>query len=569
MNDILEADAEGAPQAQSTAAAIIDADGIVRGWTDSAQQLLGYTSEEVLGRPAADLLMSRHVDSAERGATQPCRVRGDEREAMSVRHRDGHPLHVNVQFLRLSGQRNAARWLAVATFPLADDSRRAMLSGASTRIGTTLDVMVTAQELADYAVPRLADYVTVDLAESVPLGSEPLTRVGTDAGRVAVFRRAGLASIHQHLPESLWTRGAPVFVPPQSPFTAVLDSGVSHLEPVLDTATWRLLDPERGRVIERTHMHTVMMVPITARGTTLGIAVFVRTENPAAFDEGDLCVAEDLVGLAALSLDSANRYSREHAAALALQRHLLPDSLHGGSAVEVSYSYRPADMEHGVGGDWYDAIPLSHGRVALVVGDVVGHGIGAAATMGRLRTAIETLADLDLPPDELLTRLDRTVTRLRRGDRDDAVPEADEQGALMSGTCLYAVFSPAENSLQIARAGHLPPLLVSREGEVSFPDTPPGVPIGVGLPPFESTELSVEDGTLIALYTDGMVETPGEDIDAGMERLAAALAHRSGLPLEALCTEALDALRPLNSTDDATLLLARHRPSREVDVDHG
>ncbi|MGW9033094.1 SpoIIE family protein phosphatase, partial [Streptomyces sp. NPDC055722] len=272
--------------------------------------------------------------------------------------------------------------------------RLAVLSQASTRIGSTLDVMQTGQELASLAVPLLADYVTVDLAESVPFGKEPSARIDTMYDRPPVFRRAGLASIHPGIPESAFARGETISVPPTSPLAGVLRMGRSHLEPVLDTSpgTWVDHDPARAQKIREYGVHSLMIVPIRARRSVLGVALFARTEDPMPFQEDDLLLAEELVTRAALSLDNARQYTREHTTALALQRNLLPQRLMGGAAVEAAWRYLPADTDAGVGGDWFDVIPLSGARVALVVGDVVGHGINAAATMGRLRTAVRTLA---------------------------------------------------------------------------------------------------------------------------------------------------------------------------------
>ena len=300
-----------------------------------------------------------------------------------------------------------------------------------------------------------------------------------------------------------------------------------------------------------------MIVPIHARGTVLGISVFVRTQDAVPFEEDDLLLAEELVTRAALSLDNANRYTRERTAALALQRNLLPHHLTGGSAVEVASRYLPADIHHGVGGDWFDVIPLSGARVALVVGDVVGHGINAAATMGRLRTAVHTLADMDLPPDELLAHLDDLVIRLTEEDAD----AKDKQGiatAVLGATCLYAVYDPVTRRCTMARAGHPPPAIVDPHGHVTFPDLPAGTPLGLGLVPFEAVELELPEGSVLAFYTDGLVETRDQDIDTGMHRLATVLAHPR-LPLEDLCSAAVDTLPAPAPSDDVTLLLARTR----------
>ncbi|MED7825006.1 SpoIIE family protein phosphatase, partial [Streptomyces chiangmaiensis] len=253
--------------------------------------------------------------------------------------------------------------------------RLAVLSQASTRIGSTLDVMQTGQELASLAVPLLADYATVELAESVPFGTEPSARIDTMYDRPPVFRRAGQASIHPGTPESTFARGETVFVPPTSPLASVLRTGRSHLEPVLDASpgTWIDEDPVRAQKIREYGMHSLMIVPIIARRAILGTALFLRTEDPVPFHEDDLLLAEELVTRAALSLDNARQYTREHTTALALQRNLLPHRLMGGAAVEAAWRYLPADTDAGVGGDWFDVIPLSGARVALVVGDVVGH----------------------------------------------------------------------------------------------------------------------------------------------------------------------------------------------------
>jgi serine phosphatase RsbU (regulator of sigma subunit) len=296
-----------------------------------------------------------------------------------------------------------------------------------------------------------------------------------------------------------------------------------------------------------------MIVPIIARRAVLGIALFYRTEDPVPFQEDDLLLAEELVTRAALSLDNARQYTRERTAALALQRNLLPHRLLGGAAVEVAWRYLPADTEAGVGGDWFDVIPLSGARVALVVGDVVGHGINAAATMGRLRTAVRTLADMELPPAELLARLDDTFQRLAAEDAN----APDQTPTVVGATCLYAVYDPVTLKCTMARAGHPPPEIVDPQGRVTFPDLPAGRPLGIGLGvPFEAVELELPEGTLLALYTDGLIETRDNDIDVGMRRLGTALAQPDR-SLEELCTRATETFLDQAPSDDITLLLAR------------
>ncbi|MFE2610346.1 SpoIIE family protein phosphatase [Streptomyces mirabilis] len=486
--------------------------------------------------------------------------------AMDVDYQALLPAHVRsnriltASFFRLDDAQGRALGVCSVSVDVTDSRRArerlAILGEASRRIGTTLDVMQTAQELAALAVPFLADYTTVDLTESVQLGEEPLTHLGPQDGSIPAFRRAGLASIHPGTPESLFARGEPVFVPPTSPFTGVLRSGKSHFEPMLDTSPGTWLDhhdPARAEKIREHDMHSLMVVPIHARGAVLGVAVFVRTKDPRPFEEDDLLLAEELVSWAALALDNARQYARERSAALALQRLLHPHRPTGGSAADVAWRYLPADSHHGIGGDWFDVIPLSGARLALVVGDVVGHGINAAAKMGQLRTAMRTLAGMDMSPDEVLSHLDEQVIRLTEAE-DPRHPA----NTTMAATCLYAVYDPVTRTCTMARAGHPPPAIIDPYGHVTFPDLPTGAPLGLGLVPFESATLELAEGSVLALYTDGLIEARDQDISAGMNRLRAALAQPD-LTLDDLCSSTVDTLRAKPPSDDVTLLLARTR----------
>ncbi|MER6222757.1 SpoIIE family protein phosphatase [Streptomyces sp900105755] len=465
---------------------------------------------------------------------------------------DGTPLGVCSMTVDVTGNRRARERLAI-------------LSEAGTHIGSTLDVMRTGQELAELAVPLLADHALVDLVESVPFIVEPSARTGPTSGRPQLLRRAGLASVDLGLLELPWAREEVVHPHPESPFAAALRTGRSYLEPVLDThaSPWVDHDPVRAQKVRDSGVHSLMVVPIRARRCVLGLALFGRSAEQTPFQEDDLLLAEELVTRAALCLDNAVQYARERTAALTLQRDLLPHRVRGGAAVEVASRYVPADMDHGVGGDWFDVIELSGARVALVVGDVVGHGINAAATMGRLRTAVRTLADLDLPPDELLAHLDDTVVRLNDDDADvsDPVP------AVVGATCLYAVYDPVTRRCTMARAGHPPPLIVDAQGKVTVPDLPAGAPLGLGLGlvPFESVELELAEGSVLAFFSDGLVESRDEDIDVGLQCLGAALAQ-PGASLEHLCSRAMQTLPTRAAADDVTLLLARTRALQPAQV---
>ena len=237
-----------------------------------------------------------------------------------------------------------------------------------------------------------------------------------------------------------------------------------------------------------------------------------------------------------------------HAMAVTLQQSLLPRGLPEQNAVDAAYRYLPAHA--GVGGDWFDVIPLSGARVALVVGDVVGHGLHAAATMGRLRTAVHNFSALDLPPDELLSHLDDVVSRI---DQEEAANGAES--AIIGATCLYAIYDPVTRRCELARAGHLPAVLVHGDGVVEIPDTPVGPPLGLRGLPFTTTELDLPEGTQIVLYTDGLVEARTRDIDIGLGLLRDALAVAGRSP-EDTCQAVLEALLPTRAEDDVALLVA-------------
>jgi PAS domain S-box-containing protein len=431
--------------------------------------------------------------------------------------------------------------------------RQALLYEASTRIGSTLDVMRTGQELVEMAVPRLADFASVDLLEALLSGDEPAPGPVTGA----VLRRVAHQSIRDGAPESVARVGHVDFYTADSPHARCLATGRSELLRVMDPAviSWAPGDPVRRAKTRKYGFHSWMIVPVTARGTALGVAEFLRSRRPEPFESEDLALAEELVARAAVCLDNARRFNRERTAALALQRSLLPRRPPEQSAVEAAFRYLPAGPRPGVGGDWFDVIPLSGGRVALVVGDVVGHGIQASATMGRLRTAVRTLADVDLAPDELLTHLDDLVLRLSTGSEVDA--DTTEAGGL-GATCLYAVYDPLSGCCSIARAGHPAPAVVRPDGTVTFLDLPAGPPLGLGGLPFEAVETVLPEGSLLALYTNGLVESRQRDMDTGLEALRRALTAPAA-SLDTLCDQIVGTLLPERPADDVVLLLARVR----------
>ncbi len=420
--------------------------------------------------------------------------------------------------------------------------RLKLLYDAGLGIGTSLDVIQTADELARIAVPRFADFVTVDLADAVLHGEEP-------AATAKGMRRVAVCGIRDDQP--LYEKGRLIDFLPSTPQARGYGSGRSELVADLSTATgWHLQDPERTEQIVDYGIHSLIAAPIQARGVVLGMVNFWRSKEHDPFDQEELSLAEELVARAAVSIDNARRYTREHALAVTLQRSLLPRGLPEQSAVDVGYRYLPA--QSGVSGDWFDVIPLPGSRVAMVVGDVVGHGLHAAATMGRLRTAVHNFSTLDLPPDELLSHLDDLVGRI---DQDEACTESP--AAVVGATCLYAIYDPTTRRCTLARAGHLAPALVHPDGDVTFPDLPAGPPLGLGGMPFQTAELEIAEGSQLVLYTDGLVEDRSRDLDEGMDLLRKALAGHPDREPEDSCRAVLASLLPERPADDVALLIAR------------
>ncbi|MFJ7996227.1 SpoIIE family protein phosphatase [Streptomyces sp. NPDC096310] len=509
-------------------------------------------------------------------------LRTGEAESLQTVRRAPGEQHARSWALSLSPLRDTAgRVYALAVTGFENSAQRraraslALLNEASMRIGTTLDVTRTAQELASTPLPAFADFISVGLLDSVLRGDEPAP--GPVSGDVRLRRVAHRSARHPDAPEAAVAVGDIDHCPEFSPPARALATGRAVLTGPGDPAytEWMARDPLRRAKATDFEARSIVVAPLVARGHVLGAALFTRRLRPEPFTEEDLALAEQLASRAAICIDNARRYTRERATAVALQRSLLPRGLPAQSAVEVATRYRPADSRHGVGGDWFDVIPLAGSRAALVVGDVVGHGIHASATMGRLRTAVHTLADIDLPPDELLTHLDDVVVRLASensgGDAGpDGAPAVDEY---TGASCLYAVYDPVSRRCCAARAGHPPPVLATPDGVARLVELPAGPPLGLGGMPFESAEFDVPVGSTLALYTDGLIESrehgtgTGRGMDtapgSGVDGLRAILAAPSP-SLEATCDTVLDKLLPPSRADDVALLLAR---TRALDAD--
>ncbi|MDH6128056.1 SpoIIE family protein phosphatase [Kitasatospora sp. GP82] len=418
--------------------------------------------------------------------------------------------------------------------------RLAIIAHASVFIGTSLDLVRTADELADIAVPDLADVAAVDVLDSVLDGRH--TSTAGPAAAPAIFRSLAVAAaypnpavsaagptgeIAAYAADRLITRcvatGRPVLV-------AHVEAGdLPHIA----------RDDEAAALLARAGLHSYLAVPLIARGEVLGALDLKRTRNPQPFNDDDCILAGELAARAAVCIDNARWYQMQRHAALTLQRHLLPRTPPQPIGLKVAYRYEPAGTVGEAGGDWFDAIKLAGDKTALVVGDVMGHGINAAATMGQLRTATRTLADLDLDPAEVLHHLNHITEGM-----DETI-----------ATCVYAVHDPHTAQCRIALAGHLPPVLTRPGCTPALLDLPTGAPLGVGGVPYEATFLDLNAGDRLVLYTDGLVETRYEPIDTRLRALLDLLADPQ-LSLEATCDRLLTALCHPDSHDDVALLIA-------------
>ncbi|MGW1372990.1 SpoIIE family protein phosphatase [Streptomyces sp. NPDC002446] len=419
--------------------------------------------------------------------------------------------------------------------------RLALIADGSARIGTTLEVSQTARELAEVVVPELADVVAVDVLDSVLDEHRPAPSDGP-----ALFRALALKAAHPT--EALQAADQPGHIAAYAAdrvATETVRTGrpllISHTD-AHDLARIAR-DDHAATLLARAGVHSYMSVPLSARGHVLGFLGLMRTRNPVSFAEDDLALAGELASRAAVCIDNARSHQSVRNAAETLQRSLLPSHPPHLPGLQIASRYRPAQATYEIGGDWYDVLPLDGDKTALVVGDVMGSGIDAAATMGRLRTATSAFADLDLAPDEVLQHLDKITSGLEH----------------YIATCVYAVYDPHRAECHIANAGHLPPALVRSGNRPELLDLPTGAPLGVGGIPFETTTFGVGPGDQLILYTDGLVETRHHAIDERLETLLRLL-DVPDHSLEETCDRLLRELRRPDDPDDVALLVCRAQP---------
>ncbi|MFE7648109.1 SpoIIE family protein phosphatase [Streptomyces phaeoluteigriseus] len=519
------------------------------------ERINGVPAGEHLGRTVREVLPMLDVDSLESAVLEVLRtgVPLVDRFAMGRTPADPDQDHAwSISLYRLEDTRDTVLGVALSVVDVTDQYRAgveaeaarrrlALIADASARIGTSLDLERTAGELADVAVPELADIAAVDLLDAVVSGR----RTSLGPSEHAVIR--ALAVRAADAPDALSAADPPGGIARYAPDRLVTEC-VRTGRPVMvaqvdDEDLARIArSPEAAGLLARAGVHSYLAVPLIARGEVLGALDLKRTRNPLPFGRDDLLLARELAARAAVQIDNARWYQNARSTALTLQRSLLPSHPAVTGGLEVASRYQPAGATTEVGGDWFDVIPLEDGKTALVVGDVMGSGIDAAATMGRLRTATTTLASLDLDPAVLLEHLDKITSGL-----DHSI-----------ATCVYAVHDPRLGRFRIANAGHLPPARVRPGHPPELLDLPTGAPLGVGGVAFSSTDVDFAPGDQLVLYTDGLVETRKHSLDERLDALLALL-DDPARPLEELCDLLLRALHHPDNHDDVALLVARGR----------
>ncbi|MEV8477220.1 SpoIIE family protein phosphatase [Streptomyces sp. NPDC051173] len=526
------------------------------------ERIHGLSAEEHLGRRVGEALPLADVAEIESAMREVLATGTPLLDRMAVGRAGGGATEDQAQlvsYYRLEDPAGRTLGLATSVVDVTDrhrannEARRrtTLIADASVLIGTTLDLDRTAQELAQAVVPGLGDVAAVDVLDTVLAGG----RAVPPDGGAAVFRALAVASaesagatdavraadppgqIAKYAADRLVTRcvttGRPVCV------ARVHERDLPRIA----------RDGTAAELLARAGLRSYLAVPLIARGEVLGALDLKRIGNPRPFGEDDIALAGELAARAAVSIDNARWYQRERSTVLTLQRSLLPQRPAHLVGLEIAYRYQPAGAASNVGGDWFDVIPQAGEKSALVVGDVMGSGINAAAAMGQLRTAARTLSQLGIAPDRVLHHLDHTATGLDQ----------------MIATCVYAVYDPHEARCHVATAGHLPPVLVRSGRRPELLELPAGAPLGVGGVPFESVSLPLAPGDQLVLYTDGLVETRDEDIDVRLEALLAVLAD-APQDLEEACDLLLSSLRDGNDQDDVALLIARVRAEPAPDV---
>ncbi|MFE0173380.1 SpoIIE family protein phosphatase [Streptomyces sp. NPDC059002] len=465
---------------------------------------------------------------------------------------------------RERAERAAAHGLPAAADPADDEGedleyaavreRLEFLNEVSGRIGSSLDLSRTIVEVSKAVVPRFTDVAGTYLREQVVAGE------GFPDGppdETTMWHRVAV----EHTDEpGRWDDVVPVGesmpFPAHTPFFQCMTSGDPVLVPRITEEMGNAIASqfEKRDIRPLINHRSMLVVPLKARNVVLGFMILLRHQERPVFNDMDRVTGAELAARAGLVLDNARMYTYQESVADTLQDSMLPHIEPRMPGCDIATRYLPGTLLGRVGGDWFDSVKLPGSRTALVVGDVMGHGLNSAAMMGQLRTAVQTMAALDLPPEQLLRNLDDLAQRL---------------GEHYLATCLYAVYDPIAGELSLANAGHIPPVLVRAvDGRSELLDLPTGAPIGVGGVPFESVRLPVAPGDRLLMCTDGLVEVRGEDIGVGLATLTESAAHPAA-SMDDACDTIIRALNTRGGRkDDVALLMARLNGIAAHDVAH-
>ena len=529
------------PDLADIAAFTLDSDGQITSWPVTAGRMFGHQAAAVAGRHICDVLMTGpgQRDLVNRALAE---VAAGRVHTVTVAGGSLGPGRFAVRWERLEGVSSGALVLAQRAWPQPTPG---WLRDAAARLGSSLDLVETATEIVQAAVPGFADVAVIFVAERLAAVGE---LASSAVAHGAVVRR--LAGRHARedpaAAKELWRTGEVIVFGPDTPGCQAMASGAPILFGQLDSETAQRLTRYPGATEMAAGYNSHMAIPLIAREVVVGCAIFGRAPASPPFNQGDIALAGQLASRAAVCLDNARLYDRERRTAQALQQGLRPGRARIPEGLEVARRYR-AVGDNVVGGDWHDIVPLPGGRAAMIVGDAMGHGPEAAAVMVQLRTAAHTLADLDLPAEIMLRKLDTMAAGLA--------------GTPFAATCVYAVIDPSSRSCVIAQAGHHPPVIVLTDGTTQVLDLPPGLPLGLGEERFEATRVDLPPGAVLALYTDGLVEGRTRTLDVGMATLRSSLVTALAEPsatLRAVCHKVTE-LPNEDVEDDLTLVLARIR----------
>ncbi|MEV7325510.1 SpoIIE family protein phosphatase [Streptomyces sp. NPDC093970] len=523
-----------------------------------------FPGAEELARRLPDILPSMSVDESARIVAQVLELgypilEFSQNDRVPVTPDWGVARRTERKARRERAARAAAQGLPVPA-ALADDEgedleyaavrdRLEFLNEVSGRIGTSLDLSRTIVEVSRAVVPRFTDVAGTYLREQVVAG-EGFPDGAPDT--TTMWHRVAL----EHTDEpGRWDDVVPVGeampFPAHTPFFQCMTSGEPVLVPRISVEAGHAIAAqfEKRDIRPLITGRSMLVVPLKARQVVLGFMILLRHPERETFDDMDRVTGAELAARAGLVLDNARMYTFQESVAETLQDSMLPHIPPRMAGCDIATRYLPGTLLGRIGGDWFDSVKLPGARTALVVGDVMGHGLNSAAMMGQLRTAVQTMAALDLPPAQLLRNLDDLAQRLGEG---------------YLATCLYAVYDPIRGELHLANAGHIPPVLVRAvDGASELLDLPTGAPVGVGGVAFESLRVRVRPGDRLVMCTDGLVEMRGEDIGVGLAALCESAAHPAASMDDACDTivRALAATFPETGRggrkDDVALLMTR------------